>query len=48
MSGLKFTLSDAKSLLLDNLAGLKKYIYSDLRQPHEFSENEQDADSVHH
>ena len=41
MSGQKLTLSDATSLLPDDLSGLKKYIYSDLRQSHEFSENEQ-------
>ena len=43
MSGLKFTLSDATSLLPDDLPGLKslKKLYSDLRQSHEFSENEQ-------
>ena len=41
MCGLKFTLFDAISLLPDNLSGLKKYIYSDLRQSHEFGKNEQ-------
>ena len=41
MSGLKFTLSDATSLLPDNLSGLQKKLYSDLRQSHEFSKNEQ-------
>ena len=41
MSGMKFTLSDATSLLPDNLCGLKKCIYSDLRQSHEFNKNEQ-------
>ena len=41
MSGLKFTLSDATSLLPADLSGLKKYIYSNLRQSYRFSENEQ-------
>ena len=41
MSGQKFTLSDATSLLPDDLSELKKYIYPNLKQSHEFSENEQ-------
>ena len=41
MSGLKFTLDEGTSFLPDNLSGLKKYIYSGLRQSHEFSGNKQ-------
>ena len=42
MSGQKFTSSDATSLLPDDLPGLKNiYIYSDLRQSHEFSKNKE-------
>ena len=41
MSDLKFTLTDATSLLPDDLSGLKKRLYSDLKQSHEFSKNEQ-------
>ena len=39
MTDLKFILSDATSLLPTIYLGLKK-IYPDLRQSHEFSENE--------
>ena len=39
MTDLKFILSDATSLLPTICLGLKK-IYPDLRQSHEFSENE--------
>ena len=41
MSGMKFTLSDATSILPDDLCGLKTYIYSDRRQSHEFNKNEE-------
>ena len=41
MSALKFTLSDVTSFLTDNLSGLKKKLYSGLRQSHELSRNEQ-------
>ena len=41
MPGQKFTLFDATSLLPDDLSRFKKYIYSDLKQSHEVSENEQ-------
>ena len=40
MSSLKFTLSDAASLIVDDLPGLQK-IYSVLGRSDEFSENEQ-------
>ena len=42
MSGLEFTLTDATSLVPDNLPGLKK-LYPDLMQSHahKFSKNEQ-------
>ena len=41
MFGLKFTLSDVTSFLPGNLPGLKKIIYSGMKQSHEFSGNEQ-------
>ena len=41
MSALKFILSDVTSFLTDNLSGLKKKLYSGLRQSHELSRNEQ-------
>ena len=40
MSSLKFILSEAASLLPDDLSGLEIYIYIQ-RQSHEFSENQQ-------
>ena len=40
MSGLKFTLSDAASLIVDDLPGLQK-IYSVLGRSDQFSENEE-------